>query len=76
MNGPWANAEFAPFEAAPGTVTVDNSLGQVVASGLQFAVGGYTLSGAPLSLVETAAGSGASEPRGMTDPVNVMPISA
>ena len=59
VNGPWTNGEFALFEAAPGTVTVDNSLGQVVASGLQFAVGGYTLSGAPLTLVETAAGSGA-----------------
>ena len=59
LNAPWANAGFATFEAAPGTVTVDNSLGQVVASGMQFAVGGYTLSGAPLTLVETAAGSGA-----------------
>jgi outer membrane autotransporter protein len=59
VNGPWANGEFAIFAAAPGTVTVDNSLGQVVASGMQFAVGGYTLSGAPLTLVETAAGSGA-----------------
>ena len=58
VNGPWANGEFAIFAAAPGTVTVDNSLGQVVASGMQFAVGGYTLSGAPLTLVETAvAGS-------------------
>ena len=38
---PWANASFAIFEAAPGTVTVDNSLGQVVASGMQFAVGGW-----------------------------------
>ena len=76
LNAPWVNGEFALFEAAPGTVTVDNSLGQVVASGMQFAVGGYTLTGEPVTLVETAAGSGASEPRGMTDPVNVMPISA
>ncbi len=59
LNAPWANAEFAIFEAAPGTVTVDNSLGQVEASGLQFAVGGYTLTGGPITLVETEAGSGA-----------------
>ena len=59
LNAPWANAGFAIFEAAPGTVTVDNSLGQVVASGMQFAVGGYTLTGGPITLVETAAGSGA-----------------
>ena len=75
-NGPWANGVFAIFEAAPGTVTVDDSLGQVVASGVQFGVGGYTLTGGPITLVETEPGSGASEPRGMTDPVNVMPISA
>ena len=59
LNAPWANAGFAIFEGAPGTVTVDNSLGQVVASGMQFAVGGYTLTGEPITLVETAAGSGA-----------------
>ncbi len=58
-NGPWANGVFAIFEAAPGTVTVDDSLGQVVASGMQFAVGGYTVTGGPIALVETEAGSGA-----------------
>ena len=59
LNAPWANASFAIFEAAPGTVTVDNSLGQIVASGMQFAVGGYTLTGGPVMLVETVPGSGA-----------------
>ena len=59
LNAPWANAAFAIFEAAPGTVAVDNSLGQVVASGMQFAVSGYTVSGEPITLVETEAGSGA-----------------
>ena len=59
LNAAWANAGFAIFEAAPGTVTVDNSLGQVAASGMQFAVSGYTLTGEPITLVETAAGSGA-----------------
>jgi fibronectin-binding autotransporter adhesin len=59
LNAPWANGEFAIFEAAPGTVTVDNSLGQVVASGMQFGADGYTLTGGPITLVETEAGSGA-----------------
>ncbi len=59
LNAPWANAGFAIFEAAPGTVTVDNSLGQVVASGMQFAVGGYAITGDPITLVETVAGAGA-----------------
>ena len=59
LNAPWANAAFAIFEAAPGTVAVDDSLGQVVASGMQFAVSGYTVSGEPITLVETEAGSGA-----------------
>ncbi len=59
LNGSWANGVFAIFEAAPGTVTVDDSLGQVVASGMQFGVSGYTLTGGPITLVETEAGSGA-----------------
>ena len=59
LNAPWTNAAFAIFEAAPGTVTVDNSLGQVVASGMQFAVSGYTVSGESITLVETEAGSSA-----------------
>ena len=59
LNGPWANGVFAIFEGAPGTVTVDDSLGQVVASGMQFAVSGYSVTGGPVTLVETAPGSGA-----------------
>jgi fibronectin-binding autotransporter adhesin len=68
LNAPWANAGFAIFEAAPGTVTIDNSLGQVVASGMQFADGGYALTGAPVTLVETQAGSGATIVRWVTAP--------
>jgi fibronectin-binding autotransporter adhesin len=41
---------FAIFTAAPGTVTVSNAGGQVTADGMQFAVGGYTVSGQGLSL--------------------------
>ncbi|WP_205965779.1 autotransporter-associated beta strand repeat-containing protein, partial [Paraburkholderia guartelaensis] len=57
-NASFTNGVFAVFEPAPGTVTVDNSTGQVSASGMQFASGGYVLNGGPLTLVETTAGSG------------------
>jgi len=42
---------FALFGGAAGTVTVDNSSGAVSATGLQFAVDGYTLDGDTLTLV-------------------------
>ncbi|MCW2477666.1 autotransporter-associated beta strand repeat-containing protein [Candidatus Symbiopectobacterium sp. NZEC135] len=58
INAPWSNAAFAIFTADPGTVTIDNSEGQVIAAGMQFASDGYTLNGAALTLVESEAGSG------------------
>jgi fibronectin-binding autotransporter adhesin len=58
INAPWTPAAFAIFEAAPGIVMVDDSLGQVTASGMQFASDGYLITGGPISLVETTAGSG------------------
>ncbi len=58
VNAPWAPAAFAVFQGSPGTVTVDNSQGQVTASGMQFAVDGYRVTGEPISLVETEAGAG------------------
>jgi outer membrane autotransporter protein len=64
VNAPWTNGAFALFEAVPGgTVTVDNSLGQVTASGLNVATNGYLITGGALTLVETVAGSGATEIR-------------
>ncbi|MDR1990622.1 MAG: autotransporter-associated beta strand repeat-containing protein, partial [Acidobacteriaceae bacterium] len=51
--GAWADAGFAIFEAAPGTVRVDNSLGNVVASGMQFASNGYVVTGDDLTLVDS-----------------------
>jgi fibronectin-binding autotransporter adhesin len=57
-NAPWTNGAFAIFDGAPGTVTVDNGVGQVTASGLQFTVNGYTVTGGPITLTETTAGSG------------------
>lgn len=46
MNAPWSNNAFSVFQGAPaGTVTVSNANGQVMFSGAQFAVDGYTISG-------------------------------
>lgn len=42
---------FAIFSGAPGTVMVDNSQGNVTATGMQFAVDGYHINGDPLTLV-------------------------
>jgi len=50
VNAPYSNGSFAVFEATPGTVTVDNSLGNVSTSGMQFAVDGYTITGNALTL--------------------------
>ncbi len=68
INAAYADGTFAIFAGAPGTVTVDNSGGTVTAAGMQFATGGYTINGAPLTLVGpdsvvrvgdgTAAGAG------------------
>ncbi|HEX2888801.1 autotransporter-associated beta strand repeat-containing protein, partial [Vineibacter terrae] len=67
-NAPWTNGSFAIFAGASGTVTVDNGLGQVSASGMQLATGGYVIEGGDIALVGpqsiirvgdgTAAGAG------------------
>ncbi|WP_371365448.1 autotransporter domain-containing protein [Pseudomonas sp. QL9] len=54
LNTSYADGTFAIFAATPGTVTIDNSLGNVVSAGMQFAANGYVLGGQPLTL---AAGS-------------------
>ncbi len=51
LNAPFQDGSFAIFAAAPGTVTVDNSLGQVTASGMQFASDGYVVTGQGIALV-------------------------
>nr|WP_280821664.1 autotransporter-associated beta strand repeat-containing protein [Mesorhizobium soli] len=56
INAAYANGSYAIFTAAAGTVTVDNSLGQVTASGMQFAVDGYRIEGGELVLVGPQAG--------------------
>src|SRR5690606_5349105 len=50
VNADYAQDSFAIFQAAPGTVTVDNSAGAVLTAGMQFASGGYTITGDALML--------------------------
>src|SRR5690606_20654149 len=50
VNADYAQDSFAIFQVAPGTVTVDNSAGAVLTAGMQFASGGYTITGDALML--------------------------
>ena len=68
VNAAYDDGAFAIFTGAAGTVTIDNGLGAVTASGLQFAADGYTITGDALALTGpqsvirvgdgTAAGAG------------------
>ncbi|HWK69173.1 MAG TPA: autotransporter-associated beta strand repeat-containing protein [Rhizobiaceae bacterium] len=49
---PFANASFAIFQGAAGTVSVDNGNGQVQAVGMQFAANGYRIQGDGIELVD------------------------
>ena len=60
VNAPFSDRAFAIFSAAPGTVTVDNSLGNVNVAGMQFASDGYVVTGDPITMVGTAADPGQS----------------
>ncbi|TXR49558.1 autotransporter outer membrane beta-barrel domain-containing protein [Phyllobacterium endophyticum] len=48
---PFDNASFAIFQGAAGTVTVDNTNGQVGVAGMQFATNGYVVQGGDIALV-------------------------
>jgi len=50
FNNAYSDGSFAVFMAAPGTVTVDNGLGAVSVSGMQFASNGYTITGGDIAL--------------------------
>ncbi len=69
-NAPYTDGEFAIFAGAAGTVTVDNSLGNVTSSGMQFAVDGYRIDGGTLGLTGAQntirVGDGTSAGAGMT----------
>jgi fibronectin-binding autotransporter adhesin len=49
VNAPWTTPLFAVFSGTPGTVTIDTAAGAVAATGVQFAVDGYTLAGGTLT---------------------------
>ncbi|QCB56106.1 autotransporter outer membrane beta-barrel domain-containing protein [Sphingopyxis sp. PAMC25046] len=55
INADYAQDSFAVFAGAPGTVTIDNSGGNVLASGMQFASDGYVIAGDTLTLTGTQA---------------------
>ncbi|MBZ9921531.1 autotransporter outer membrane beta-barrel domain-containing protein, partial [Mesorhizobium sp. BR1-1-7] len=50
VNAGFADASFAIFAGQAGTVTVDNGLGQVTASGMQFMTDGYIVQGGGIAL--------------------------
>ena len=50
VNAPFLDSAFAVFMGAAGTVTVDNSLGAVNVSGMQFLTDGYVIEGDALNL--------------------------
>lgn len=50
INGAWTNGAFAIFTAKPGTVRVDDSAGDIIADGMQFAVDGYKVTGDAITL--------------------------
>jgi len=65
INSPYTDGNFAIFMGAAGTVTVDNSLGAINASGMQFARSGYVITGgtiglsAPQSIIRVGDGTAA-----------------
>ena len=52
VNGAYADGSFAVFGGTGGTVTVDNSLGEVSVSGMQFVADGYTITGDAVILAQ------------------------
>src|SRR5581483_761899 len=74
VNAPYSNGSFAVFEGTGGTVTVDNSLGNVTTSGMQFAVDGYTITGNAIALTGAPniirVGDGTAAGAGMTATIN------
>ena len=74
LNAPYTNGTFAVFQGAAGTVTVDNSLGNVTTSGMQFATDGYTITGNALTLTGASniirVGDGTAAGAGMTATIN------
>ncbi len=74
-NAPFADSSFAIFMAKKGDVTVDNSLGDVRVSGMQFASDGYVVHGEAITLVGNPSttvrvGDGTAEGASFTATIN------
>jgi len=54
VNAAYTDGSFAVFQGAPGTVTVDATHGDVIATGMQFANNGYVVQGDAIHLVGSA----------------------
>jgi len=74
LNAAYSDGAFAVFGGTAGTVTVDNGTGQVTASGMQFATGGYTITGGPVALTgpqtTIRVGDGSAGGAGFTATIN------
>ena len=55
LHGAWGDGQFAIFTRTAGTVTVDNSGGDIVIDGMQFAVDGYRIEGDAITLQDGEA---------------------
>jgi outer membrane autotransporter protein len=55
INSSFIDRSFAVFEATPGNVTVDKSLGNITVAGMQFASDGYRIQGDPIILAGSVA---------------------
>ncbi|WP_208620766.1 autotransporter-associated beta strand repeat-containing protein, partial [Brucella rhizosphaerae] len=55
LHGNWSDGQFAMFTGTAGTVTVDNSGGDIVVDGMQFAVDGYRVEGDAVTLQDGEA---------------------
>ena len=74
VNAAYSDGAFAVFGGTGGTVTVDNSLGQVTAAGMQFAANGYTVAGNAIALTGPQStirvGDGSTAGAGFTATIN------
>jgi fibronectin-binding autotransporter adhesin len=57
FNAPWQDGAYAIFMGSSGTVTVDNTAGAVASRGMQFATDGYSVIGAPITLLDSTTGN-------------------
>ncbi|MDR2878140.1 MAG: autotransporter-associated beta strand repeat-containing protein, partial [Chromatiales bacterium] len=57
INAAYTNGSYAYFQGTPGTVTVDDTNGQVQSGGMEFGVDGYVITGDAIALVGTGGSS-------------------